>query len=186
MNPVLRAVDAAFARDGTQFVAPFTLTVASAETCELPQPNARAASIAARMCAAIVKPTGGTIFVGEYETRLQPPQAKRQVGFVDADGFVGDAHAFKCDVAFRAEVWDVEYAAARARAERVLEELGEGGAYARAVALALVADVALIVLDRPPAAILLRVRDIAPGAAIVFSSEPVVFAPERALSGAAP
>lgn len=188
MNPVLRAVEAEFAREGTQFVAPFTLAVAGAETCELAQPNARAASIAARMCAAIVKPTGGTIFVGDYETRLQPPQAKRLVGFVDGGGFTGDAHAFKCEVAFRAEVWSVEYAAARVRAERVLDELGDGGAYARAVALALVADVALIVFDRPPGDILRRVRGMAPGAAILFSSEPrleaLALAP--ALSGAAP
>ena len=188
MNPVLRAVSAEFTCDGVQLVAPFSLTVAAGADYRLVQPSARAASIAARMCAAIVKPTGGTIFVGEYETRLQPPQAKRLVGFVDAGGFAGDAHAFNCEVAFRAEVWGIDRTAARARAQRVLAGLTSvaDGAFARAVALALVAEVALVVLDQPPQAYLDGVRRIVPAAGILVSSvtlgEPPVAA--RALAAA--
>jgi ABC-type Na+ transport system ATPase subunit NatA len=163
---VLRARGARFARDGRELVAPFSLTLAAGETLSLDLPDATAAAIAARMCAAIVKPTDGTIYVGEYETRLQPPQCKRLVGFVDAAGFEGDDHAFKCEVAFRADVWGLDPRGAQARGRAVLATLGDG-AYARGVALALVPDVALVVLDRPTARVVARVRELAPAAGIL-------------------
>jgi ABC-type Na+ transport system ATPase subunit NatA len=163
---VLRARGARFARDGRDLVAPFSLTLAAGETFSLEQPDATAAAIAARLCAAIVKPTEGTIYVGEYETRLQPPQCKRLVGFVDAAGFEGDDHAFKCEVAFRADVWGLDAHDAQARGRAVLEALGDG-AYARGVALALVPDVALVVLDRPTSRVVSRVRALAPAAGIL-------------------
>ncbi len=156
-----------FVRDGTELVVPFSLELEAGAEAELVQPSARAASVAARLCAAIVKPTHGVVYVGDYETRLQPPQAKRMVGFVDSAGFEGDDHALRCEVAFRAEVWNLDKAAAQARASDVLATLGDGR-YARAVALALVADVALVVLDQPEAGRLLRrIRKVAPDAAII-------------------
>ncbi len=168
---VLRALGASFARDGVPIVAPFDLVLASGETAALAMPTPLAASIAARICAAIVKPTTGVVYVGDYETRLQPPQAKRLVGFVDAAGFEGDAYAFGCEAAFRADVWGLDSREARARAERVVAALGTGDAkharYARAVALALVADVAALVLDQPPKRIVAAVRAVAPSAGIV-------------------
>jgi len=163
---VLRAQGARFARDGRDLVAPFSLSLLAGETRTLEQPEPAAAGIAARMCAAIVKPTEGTIYVGEYETRLQPPQCKRLVGFADAAGFHGDAHAFRCEIGFRADVWGLDARAAQARGRAVLEALGDGD-YARGVALALVPDVALVVLDRPPGRIVSRVRALAPGAGIL-------------------
>ncbi|MBD5656946.1 MAG: hypothetical protein IAI50_17465, partial [Candidatus Eremiobacteraeota bacterium] len=71
---VLRAVDASFARDDLT-VESFAFALPAGESIDLSQPTARAASTAARMCAAIVKPSSGTIFVGDYETRLQAPEA---------------------------------------------------------------------------------------------------------------
>ena len=118
---VLRAVDASFARDDLR-VEPFAFVLHAGGDVDVAQATARAASTAARMCAAIVKPSTGTIFVGEYETRLQPPEAKRRVGFVDAAGFAGDEHAFRCEVAFRADVWDLDARAAQGRARDVAGE----------------------------------------------------------------
>ena len=110
----------------------------------------------------------GVVYVGEFETRLQPPQAKRLVGFVDAAGFAGDAHAFRCEVAFRADVWGLDHATASARAASVAAALAPApGAFARAVALALVADVRLVVLDQPPLGTLETIRALAPSAGIV-------------------
>jgi ABC-type Na+ transport system ATPase subunit NatA len=164
----LRAADVTFARDGVELVEPFSLSLDRGQTAQLSQPNERAASIAARICAAIVRPTHGTVYVGEYETRLQPPQAKRLVGFVDAAGFEGDAHALRCEVAFRADVWNLDKVAAQARANEILAALGDGP-YARSVALALVADVALVVLDRPAELFVARVRELVPDAAILHT-----------------
>ncbi len=176
----LRASDVRFVREGVDLVEPFSLAIPVGETATLEQPTPFAASLAARLCGAIVRPTSGTIFVGDYETRLQPPQAKRRVGFVDAAGFLGDAHTFACEVAFRAECWNLDRAAARDRATSVLaafaiDALAIDGsdareaAYARAVALALVADVSLVVLDRPPPSILDRTRSLANGASLLVT-----------------
>jgi ABC-type taurine transport system ATPase subunit len=165
----LRVEHASFVRDGVELVAPFSVALPAGGDATLAAPSGPAAAIVARICAAIVKPTFGTVYVGDFETRLQPPQAKRLVGFVDAAGFSGDAHAFACEVAFRAEVWGLDRRAARARAADVLARLGRppGDAYASAVALALVADVRLVVLDRPPASVLPAIRDLVPAAGIV-------------------
>lgn len=177
---VLRAVEAGFSRDDLT-VETFSFTLRAGESVCVVQPNARAASTAARMCAAIVKPSTGTIFVGEYETRLQPPEAKRRVGFVDAAGFEGDDHAFRCEVAFRADVWNLDPSAAQERARGVLATLG-GGAYERAIALALVADVAAVVLDRPAPGVLERLRGLVPLAGIAHTrAAPVPALPEPAL-----
>jgi ABC-type Na+ transport system ATPase subunit NatA len=165
---ILRAMEVTFSRDGVEIVAPFSLVLEAGQEARLDQPNARAAAIAARICAAIVRPTSGTVYVGEYETRLQPPQAKRLVGFVDAEGFAGDAHALRCEVAFRADVWNVDKAAAQARASEILAKLGDAP-YARALALALVADVALVVLDRPVGSFARKVRRLVPEAAILHT-----------------
>jgi len=167
---VLRATEAGFARDGRALVTPFSVSLAARESVRLVQATPFAASLAARMCAAIVKPSSGTIFVGEYETRLQAPQAKRRIGFVDAAGFPGDAHAFACEIAFHAECWGVAPALARGRARDVLRALdpSDGGdPYARAVALALAADVTLVVLDQPPATLAPRLHALVPGAALL-------------------
>jgi ABC-type Na+ transport system ATPase subunit NatA len=163
---IFRAIDVAFERDGAALVIPFSLALEAGGDAEITQPNPRAASVAARICAAIVRPTHGVAYVGDFETRLQPPQAKRMVGFVDRAGFSGDDHALRCEVAFRAEVWNLDKSAAQARAALVLEALGKS-AYARAIALALVADVALVVLDQPGPNVARSVRDIAPHAAII-------------------
>lgn len=165
---VLRAIDAAFAdpRDGT--IGPFGLTLRDGERVALETPSPRAASIAARMFAAIVKPTTGAIYVGDYDTRLQPPQAKRRLGFVDCAGFGGNAHAFACEAAFRAEVWGLDVAGALDRARRFLVALeAPDSSYARGVALALVPDVTFVVLDQPEPAILDVLHTIVPSVAVV-------------------
>lgn len=167
---VLRATDVRFVRDGVDLVEPFSLALDAGACATLVQPTPFAAALAARLCAAIVRPTFGSIFVGEYETRLQPPQAKRRVGYVDAVGFAGDAHAFACEIAFRAECWNLDRRAARERADELLAALGAVDArYARGVALALLADVSLVVLDRPPAQAIASLRSVVAGASLVIA-----------------
>jgi len=167
-STILRAAGATFEDRREGLVGPFDFALSAGEELTLRAKSARAASIAARMCAAIVKPTSGTIYVGEYDTRLQPPEAKRRLGFVDAGGFAGNAHTFCCEVAFRADVWNLGRASTLQRAHAVLEALANfDDACARAIALALVADVELIVLDQPRANVIDGIRGVAPTIAIV-------------------
>jgi ABC-type Na+ transport system ATPase subunit NatA len=147
---VLRLVAASFHSEAGDAVGPLDLTLAAGEHRALPFATGRAASIAARLCAAIVKPTCGNAYVGDYDTRLQPPQAKRLVGFVDVAGVAGSRYGFACEVAFRAEVWGIDVATARTRARETLRAIGGvQDPYARALALALVPDVRLVVFDQP-------------------------------------
>lgn len=165
---VLRAIDASFAGAGETVVGPFHVALRPGERIAIEEPTARAASIAARIFAAIVKPTAGAIYVGDYDTRLQPPQAKRRLGFVDCAGFGGDDHAFACEAAFRADVWGLEVPAAIGRAREVLAALAAGETpYARGIALALIPEVSFLVLDQPEPAIGEAVRAIVPALALI-------------------
>jgi ABC-type multidrug transport system ATPase subunit len=147
---VLRVAAASFTSEAGDAVGPLDFSLKAGEHRVLSFSNGRQASIAARLCAAIVKPTCGSIYICHYDTRLQPPQAKRLVGFVDVAGSAGDRHTFDCEVAFRAEVWGLEVSRARIRARETLAAVGdETDPYARALALALVPEVALLVFDQP-------------------------------------
>src|SRR5580698_3134304 len=90
MVRVLHAVDAAFARGGDPLVPPFSIELSPGERAGLLMPTDRAAAIGARMAAGIVKATGGTLFIGDFDPRLQPVQAKRAVGDVPWAGRCGE------------------------------------------------------------------------------------------------
>ncbi len=133
---------------------PLTFSLQAGERYTLEAASSRAASIAARLCAAIVKPMQGAIYIGDYDTRLQPPQAKRRLGFVDVAGVTADARTFACEVALRADVWGLDRDAAQRRAQELLRAFSRcPERHARAAALALVTDVQLIILDQPAAAL---------------------------------
>ncbi|MGP6158004.1 MAG: hypothetical protein ACLPYS_10970 [Vulcanimicrobiaceae bacterium] len=184
----LKILGACFERDGKELVAPFDLALAPAELRTLVQPSSRSASLAARIAAAIVKPTAGVVYVGDFDARLQPAQAKRLVGFVPAGGFAGDPHAFACQIRLRADVWGVERDEARRRAAAVLNGFEDApDPYARALALALIPAVALLVLDQPRGPVGERAFALARGAAVltteVAPAVPLALEP-RALTAA--
>ena len=172
MNAVLRVSEARFVRDGCELVAPFSIALGAGERATVIQPNEKAAKIAARIAAAIVKPTCGSVVVGDFEARVQPAQAKRLVGFVAACGFAGGTRNLEREVRFRADVWGLDAATLRRNAEIVyaaLEPLATT-AYARAVALALAPDVAAIVLEQPPLGIADVLVNLRPRAALLSTS----------------
>jgi hypothetical protein len=109
--------------------------------------------VAARLAAAIVKPTFGAVTVGDFDSRLQPAQAKRLVGFVPQGGFGGSEREFGREIGFRADVWNVERAAMLREAGEILAALRRTplspatDAYARGIALALAPGVHLAVLE---------------------------------------
>ena len=145
----LRIENARFTRNGCALVEPFSVTVAAGERITLAQPSGVAARIAARIAAAIVKPTEGRVFVGDFDARLQPPQAKRLVGFVPSDGFCASPQAFEREVGFRADVWNADRAEMQRAADAIFAALAESvpQSWARAVALALAPGVSTIVLE---------------------------------------
>ncbi len=184
-STIVRVDGARFVRDGVDLIAPFSLRLEAGEMATVEQPNARAAKIAARIAAGIVKPTSGRAFIADFDTRLQPAQAKRLVGFVPAEGFRVEGPpvetiaralaAIESELRFRAAVWGANYASMRRRAESELAAYtflrdGQSQAHALALALALSTEPALIVLELPPAGVAEHVAAATPGCAIVSSS----------------
>lgn len=164
---VLRVVRASFVRGGEELVAPFDLEQRCGERVELFSPDARAAALTARIAAAVVKPTSGAVFIGDYDARLQAAQAKRCVAFVPAGSEAPPDFPRALDL--YAAAFGVARAAARKRAAAILDALGSGG-YARNAALALSHDAPLVVLDRPPPGVAEAIAAFRPGAAIFISS----------------
>jgi len=162
---VLRATAARFAFRGSELVTPIELALERGEKVELVQPEPRGASLAARICAGVVKPTAGSVCIEDYDTRLQPAQAKRSVSFVpaQAETFVDD---FLRSLLLYAALFEVERRDAARRVVEVEALLGHAP-YAQAVALALSHDAPLIVLDQPPAAIADAIALLRPHAALV-------------------
>lgn len=173
---VLRVVAARFVREGCDLMAPFSLELGPGRQARLIQPDARGAMVAARLSAGIVKPTFGAVTIGDFDSRLQPAQAKRLVGFVPHAGFCGSEREFGREIGFRADVWNVDRAAmARAAAEILAALRGAafcpaGDAYARGVALALAPGVRLAVLELPPDGAFEAVTALRPGIAAVATS----------------
>ena len=131
-------------------VDPFSAEVAEGARVVREFPSERAAAIAARLAAGIVKPTSGAVFIGEYQTRIQPVQAKARVAFVARDTRSRSRAArSRGSPLFFADIYGIDRAEAERRARAALAALG-GDDYARAVALALIREAPLLVLDRPP------------------------------------
>jgi hypothetical protein len=175
MVRVLHAVDAAFARGGDSLVPPFSIELRPGERGALRMPTERAAAIGARMAAGIVKATGGTLFIGDFDPRIQPVQAKRAVGFVPWAGRFGEgpreplfAPGPREVVDLHAALYEVPRDAARRSASAVLAAFDDAGDEALALALALIRPVALLVLDRPSAGLRARLAAVVPpGTAIL-------------------
>jgi hypothetical protein len=157
---VLHAVDAAFERDGAVFVPPFSLDLAPGERAALGFADARAAKIAARMLAGIVKPTRGTLLIGDFDPRVQPVQAKRLVGFVPAIGEPAAPPRRDGAIGVCAALFEVPIEIARARVGTVLDALAADDEVSFAIALALMRPVQLLVIDRPPLDRIKRLDDV--------------------------
>jgi hypothetical protein len=169
VTSVLRIVDASFVQEGRPLVAPFSLTLGASESAALVQPGEESARIAARIAAAIVKPTQGRVFVGDFDARLQPAQAKRLVGFVPSDGFCASPKAFEREVGFRADVWDADRAEMQRNADAIYAALQDSvpQSWARAVALARAPGVCTIVLENVSAEWTARVAELRPDIALL-------------------
>jgi hypothetical protein len=163
---VLRILRANFVRAGEELVAPFDLELRCGERATHFSADARAAALSARIAAAVVKPTTGTAYIGDFDTHLQAAQAKRCVAFVSASARESGTFALALD--FYAAAFGLDHAEALRRANEVLSALG-ADAYARNAALALCHDTSLIVLERPAPGVVERLALLRPRAAILCS-----------------
>ena len=180
---MLHAVDAAFERDGALLVPPFSLDLAPGERAALGFPDARAAKIAARMLAAIVKPTRGTLLIGDFDPRVQPVQAKRLVGFVPA---IGEPAAPPCRegaIGVCAALFEVPLEVARSRVGAVLDALAADDEVSFAIALALMRPLQLLVVDRPPPDRIKRLDDVLDAQTAVACTGVTVSAGAQVLAG---
>lgn len=142
--------DASFSEAGRIIVPPTTLEVLpssrTAHTCG----TAREASALAMLAAALVKPTRGTVLIGEYDPRVQPAHCKRIAGFVPHEPLPIAFGEFERYIDYRAALWEIDPMRARAHARLLLERIeGMHEAFAFPIVGALIASPAVLVLDRP-------------------------------------
>lgn len=143
-------LDASVSRRTEAIVEPTTLRVERGERVERTCEEPRSAQALAMMAAALLRPTGGSVLIGEYDPRVQPVHCKRIAAFVPHDPLPLnriDADRF---IDYRAALWDIDRAQARKHAQRLLERLdGLHEAFAYPVIAALLPSPQLVVLDRP-------------------------------------
>jgi ABC-type Na+ transport system ATPase subunit NatA len=167
MPIVLRACEARFERSGLSLTPALSARIERGGSAALEFAGDCAAAIAARMLAGIIKPSHGTIAIGDFDTRLQPVQARRLCAFASLDIAVPPPRGFERELRFRAALWRIDETRARAAAGEILDAFGRDDPFARSLALACFREAPLIVLDRPPAGTARVMRAIVPDAAIV-------------------
>lgn len=147
---VLRMIDATFAARGSAPVGPFSLTLEAGEGFALSAETSRDALLAARLAAALVKATSGTVLVSDFDPKVQPVQVKRLVGYVPAEPATPPMKNVDDYFRFRADLWEVDRELAVQRGRDVLAQSRNAGApYAIALAAALIRPCVLLVVDRP-------------------------------------
>ena len=130
----------------------------------------QAASALALTAAGIVKATHGDVYIGEFDPRIQPAQAKRLVGFVPYETVPRDFTALDDYVAYRAALWSLDRKASIVRARMLMAQLqGVHESIAIPLAGALLSAPRLIVLDRPQLVYAERIMAVTAPAA-VFST----------------
>lgn len=147
---MLRLIDAAFRLDAKNAVGPLNLTLEAGEAIALGFDNSREATIAARLAAALIKATTGTVLIGDFDPRVQPVQAKRLLGYVPAHAMLPPFHKVEDYFRFRADLWEVERDHAVARGLKVLARCRNPNTpYAISLAGAFIRPCGLLVLDQP-------------------------------------
>lgn len=143
---------AAFTHRGAQIVSPQEIELEEGGRLAHACNGNRAASIVAMMAAGLVRASGGSVFVGAFDPRIQPVQVKRLVGYVAHEALPYEFQTFERYIDYRAALWRLPPAESVVRARRILAQLdGIHEAFAYPLAGALIAQPRLLVLDRPQA-----------------------------------
>jgi len=127
----------------------------------------RAAAIVAMMAAGLVRASGGAVYVGAFDPRIQPVHVKQLAGYVPHDALINEFPSFEQYIEYRASLWHLPPAESVVRARRFLEGLdGIHESFAYPLAGALIAQPRLLVLDRPQAVYGPQIVDVAKACAI--------------------
>ena len=146
--PILEMRAATFCEAKTS-LPPMSIALDAGECADFVCDSGYAASIVARLAAGIMKCTTGTVFIGSFDPKIQPVQAKRLTGFVSHEHLraISNPSAY---FAYRAALWELNRAEAIARGQALLQRF-DGLPTDQSVALAgaLLHAPQLLVLDRP-------------------------------------
>jgi ABC-type Na+ transport system ATPase subunit NatA len=165
--------DAAYARTGHGIAAPLSLRLECGAFASVVRSNAREAEATAMMAAALLRPSAGSVLIGEYDTRVQPAHCKRIAALVPHDPLPLSRIDARRYMAYRAALWGLDVQQAERRFTDLLERLGGvHEAFAYPVAAALLPDPQLLVLDRPQPELIDRARDAAGTRAVLVVSAP--------------
>ncbi len=112
----------------------------------------RAAAIIAMMAAGLVRASGGAVYIGAFDPRIQPVHVKRLAGYVPHETLPNEFPSFEQYIEYRAALWQLPQAESVVRARHILAGLdGIHESFAYPLAGALIAQPRLLVLDRPQA-----------------------------------
>ena len=161
---------ASFVQRGVPVVPPVTLTLDEGGRLAYACAGARCAAAVAMMAAGLVKPSSGAVYVGAFDPRIQPVQAKRIVGFVPHEAVRNEFSSFARYVEYRAALWGLPRAQTIVRARALLSHLdGVHEAFAYPLVGALLGDPKILVLDRPQAVYAAQILEAA-GECAIFST----------------
>ncbi|HMF28207.1 MAG TPA: hypothetical protein VKE42_05510 [Candidatus Cybelea sp.] len=147
--PLLRMREATFCHGETR-AGPVTLDVELGEHAALHFASAREAAIVAAMASAVVKASTGCVLIADYDPRVQSVACKRVAALVPHEPFALTENEFARYIEYRAELWKLEPARARAHAAELRRQLaGIHEALAYPLIGALIGLPKLLVLDRP-------------------------------------
>jgi hypothetical protein len=159
---VLRMRDAVFARGSEILAGPVSCEIDDGERKSLFFISALEAGIVAMLASACAKATGGSVFIGEFDPRIQPAQSKRIVGYVPHELTPSIFPSFEGYVAYRAALWSLDRSQALADALELASRLeGVHESFAYPLIGALLAKPRLLVLDRPQAVYAAQILDVA-------------------------
>ncbi len=131
-------------------VGPVTFALAEGARLAWPCAEPQAAAALARLACALMRPAEGTVFVGAFDTRIQPVQAKRLATFVPHEPFAPRFGSLEAYIEYRADLWELPKNQAVVQARALRERLADvHEAFAYPLIGALVARPRLLVLDRP-------------------------------------
>lgn len=126
------------------------------------------ATAIALLAAGVAKATTGSVLIGDFDPRVQSVHCKRLAAFVPHEPLELDDGDFLRYVGYRAALWNVDAAAARAYSQELRERLnGMHEAFAFPLIGALIAQPQLVVLDRPQAAYAQRILAVLQGRALL-------------------
>ncbi|MEX0856409.1 MAG: ABC transporter ATP-binding protein [Gemmatimonadota bacterium] len=161
-SPILR-LDGVVKRYGSfTAVAGVDLSVRPGEIFGFLGPNGAGKTTTIRMIAGILKPTAGTIHIGDAELANDPGTAKRRIGYIPDRPFLYEKLSGLEFLRFVAGLWGMEGAEVDGRAERflrlfslwewkdeLLESYSHGMRQKLLITSALLHDPELIVVDEP-------------------------------------